>query len=115
MILESTNSIAFCIATVIGATLVLGAVDWRLSLLLAVWLVGYGFFIRWYLPRIRRLSRTRAEARGVQLEREAEAAQAAKEIRAVVECLRSEAGQGENGPVQNEIQQLQSSEEPREG
>ncbi|MDG1212342.1 MAG: ABC transporter ATP-binding protein [Paracoccaceae bacterium] len=63
IILESTNSIAFCIATVIGATLVLGSVDWRLSLLLAVWLVGYGFFIRWYLPRIRRLSRARAEAR----------------------------------------------------
>ncbi|MEL6794856.1 MAG: ABC transporter ATP-binding protein, partial [Pseudomonadota bacterium] len=64
-VVEATNSIAFCIATVIGAALVLGSVDWRLAALLAVWLVGYGFFIRWYLPRIRRLSRERAEARAM--------------------------------------------------
>lgn len=63
VVLESTNSIAFCIATVIGATVVLGAVDWRLSALLGFWLIGYGFLIRWYLPRIRRLSRERAAAR----------------------------------------------------
>ncbi|MEM7544772.1 MAG: ABC transporter ATP-binding protein [Pseudomonadota bacterium] len=63
IILESTNSIAFCIATVIGATLVLGAVDWRLAVLLALWLVGYGFLIRWYLPRIRQRSAARAAAR----------------------------------------------------
>lgn len=61
--LESTNSIAFCFATVIGATMVLGSVDWRLAALLGLWLIGYGFLIRWYLPRIRRLSRARAEAR----------------------------------------------------
>ena len=63
VVLESTNSIAFCFATVIGAAVVLGSVDWRLALLLALWLVAYGFLIRWYLPRVRRLSRARAAAR----------------------------------------------------
>ena len=60
---EATNSIAFCVATVIGAGLVLASVDWRLAVLLALWLAAYGALIRWYLPRIRRLSRARADAR----------------------------------------------------
>ncbi len=63
IILESTNSIAFCIATVVGATLVLAQVDWTLALILALWLVGYCLLIRWYLPRIRQRSAARAAAR----------------------------------------------------
>ncbi|MEM8752311.1 MAG: ABC transporter transmembrane domain-containing protein, partial [Pseudomonadota bacterium] len=65
IVLESTNSIAFCFATVIGAAAVLASVDARLAVILAVWLVAYGFLIRWYLPRIRARARARAEARAM--------------------------------------------------
>ena len=63
VMLEMTNSMAFALATVIGAMLVLAQVDLRLVLLLGLWLVGYVFLIRWYLPRIRVRARARAEAR----------------------------------------------------
>ena len=60
---EVINAGAFAVATLIGAVAMLLAIDWRIGLMLLVWTVGYGFMIRWFLPRIRVRSKTRAAAR----------------------------------------------------
>ena len=41
----------------------LATIDWRIGLALAVWLVLYFLLIRWFLPRVRQRSGTRANAR----------------------------------------------------
>ncbi|WP_239025532.1 ABC transporter ATP-binding protein [Roseicyclus persicicus] len=63
VVTEIINAGAFAIATMVGAVVMLVAIDWRIGLMLAVWTVGYYYMIRWYLPRIRKLSKTRAAAR----------------------------------------------------
>ena len=44
---------------------ILGAIDWRMALVLAVWSLGYIWIIRNLLPRIRENGRASAEARSV--------------------------------------------------
>ncbi|MGB0927592.1 MAG: ABC transporter ATP-binding protein [Pikeienuella sp.] len=63
VVLEMTNAIAFALATLIGAAFVLAQVDARLVLVLVGWLIAYIALIRWYIPRIRKRARLRAEAR----------------------------------------------------
>ncbi|MBF9059506.1 ATP-binding cassette domain-containing protein [Rhodobacterales bacterium HKCCSP123] len=63
VVTEVINAGAFAVATMIGAVAMLLAIDWRIGLMLLVWTVGYGFMIRWFLPRIRQRSKTRAAAR----------------------------------------------------
>ncbi|MCL5776058.1 ABC transporter ATP-binding protein/permease [Limibaculum sp. FT325] len=60
---ESINAVTYGIAAVIGSALVLIGTDWRLFVPLAIWAVAYGWLVRRYLPRIRRLSRAKAETR----------------------------------------------------
>lgn len=62
-VVEIVNSMTFALATVIGTGLVLAQVDWRLTVLLILWLIAYILLIRWYLPKVRRLAKARAEAR----------------------------------------------------
>ena len=63
VVTEVINAGAFAIATLIGAVVMLAAIDWRIGLVLLVWTVGYLYMIRWFMPRIRKLSKTRAAAR----------------------------------------------------
>lgn len=63
IVVEMVNAITFALATIVGAALALGDVDWRLAAVLALWLVSYVFLIRWFLPRIRKRAAMRAEAR----------------------------------------------------
>ena len=63
VVTEVINAGAFAVATLVGAVVMLAAIDWRIGLMLLVWTVGYFYMIRWYLPRIRALSKTRAAAR----------------------------------------------------
>ena len=44
---------------------ILGAIDWRMSVVLALWTLGYVWIIRNLLPRIRENGRAAAEARSV--------------------------------------------------
>ena len=60
---ECINVVAFALASLFGAVLVLMAVDWRILGVFVVWLFAYGFLIRWFLPRIRVRSAARAGAR----------------------------------------------------
>ena len=47
-----------------GATLVVAAsADWRLMLPFAGWLLGYGLLMRWFVPRMGKVSQLQADAR----------------------------------------------------
>lgn len=60
---ECINVVAFALASLFGALLVLIAVDSRIVAIFAVWLVAYFLLIRWFLPRVRKRSAARAGAR----------------------------------------------------
>ena len=62
---EFINVVAFALASLVGAVLLLLAIDWRVALGFAVWLVCYFSLIRWYLPRIRKRSAARAASRAM--------------------------------------------------
>ena len=63
VVTEVINVVAFALASLVGALILLGAVDLRITLLFAIWLVVYFALIRWFLPRIRKRSAARAGAR----------------------------------------------------
>ncbi|MQQ08238.1 ATP-binding cassette domain-containing protein [Epibacterium sp. SM1979] len=60
---EMINVVAFALASLAGAMILLGTVDLRITVLFLVWLVGYFALIRWFMPRIRKRSAARAGAR----------------------------------------------------
>lgn len=63
VVVEVINVVAFALASLVGALILLGAVDLRITLLFLIWLLGYFATIRWFLPRIRKRSASRAGAR----------------------------------------------------
>jgi ATP-binding cassette subfamily B protein len=62
-LVEAMNAVGFAAAAALGAIVALGAIDWRLGVVLALWVLVYALFVRVMLPRIRRRSERRAEAR----------------------------------------------------
>lgn len=62
---EIINVVAFALASLVGSVLLLMAIDWRVALGFALWLVSYVALIRWFLPRIRNRSAGRAGARAM--------------------------------------------------
>lgn len=62
-VVEVLQTVFFALASVVGAILLLGAVDIRISLAVAVWMVAYLAMIRYFMPRIRVRSKARAAAR----------------------------------------------------
>lgn len=62
---EFINVVAFALASLVGSILLLLAIDWRVAVGFAVWLVAYFSLIRWYLPRVRKRSAARAAARAM--------------------------------------------------
>ncbi|WP_189367245.1 ABC transporter ATP-binding protein [Tateyamaria omphalii] len=62
---EFINVVAFALASLLGSILLLLAIDWRVAIGFAIWLVAYFSLIRWYLPRIRKRSAARASARAM--------------------------------------------------
>lgn len=62
---EMINVVAFALASLLGSVLLLVAIDWRVAIGFAVWLVLYFALIRWFLPRIRAKSAGRAGARAM--------------------------------------------------
>ncbi|MDU8944529.1 ABC transporter ATP-binding protein [Ovoidimarina sediminis] len=62
---ETINVVFFALASLVGSALLLTTIDWRISIVLAVWLVAYVALIRWYMPRVRVLSQARANARAM--------------------------------------------------
>jgi ATP-binding cassette subfamily B protein len=62
---EVINTVAFALASVIGSVVFLIAVDYRVAIALAVWLVAYVYTIRYFMPRVRINSAARAAARAM--------------------------------------------------
>ncbi len=62
---EVCNIFGFAVASVFGAMILMGTVDSRMTGILVMWVLGYVFLIRYFLPRIRIRSRARAAARAV--------------------------------------------------
>ncbi len=65
VVVEIIHTVLFALASVIGAILLLGTVDWRIAAGLLVWLVGYAFLIRFFMPKVRQRSKARASARAM--------------------------------------------------
>ncbi|MEM7295007.1 MAG: ABC transporter ATP-binding protein [Pseudomonadota bacterium] len=62
---EVINVVFFALASLIGSVVLLTAVDGRVAVVLALWIIVYLSAIRWFMPRIRVRSRARAAARAV--------------------------------------------------
>ncbi len=62
---EVINVVAFALASLVGSVLLLLAIDWRVAIGFAVWLVAYFAMINWFLPRVRKRSAGRAGARAM--------------------------------------------------
>jgi ATP-binding cassette subfamily B protein len=62
---EFINVVAFALSSLIGSVILMLAIDWRIALALAVWLVGYLWLFHWFMPRIRTRSKARAAARAM--------------------------------------------------
>ncbi len=60
---ETLNAVAYGIAALAASFAVLGAADWRLAIILAVWFALYLRLVARYLPRIREAAKRRADAR----------------------------------------------------
>ena len=60
---EVINTLLFALATVVGSALYLLAIDGRMALGMALWILAYLALIRFFLPRIRSSSASRAAAR----------------------------------------------------
>ena len=63
IVVETIQTVIFATASVIGALWMVTAIDWRIGVPLALWLIGYCFFLRYYIPRVRARAKARAEAR----------------------------------------------------
>ena len=62
---EIINVVTFALASLVGSVLLLLAIDWRVALGFAAWLITYIALIRWFLPRVRKRSAGRAAARAM--------------------------------------------------
>ncbi|UWQ32773.1 ABC transporter ATP-binding protein/permease [Leisingera sp. M527] len=62
---EMISVVAFALASLAGSLALLGSIDWRITGVFLVWLVGYFGLIHWFLPRIRKRSGARAGARAM--------------------------------------------------
>ena len=60
---EIINVVFFALASIIGSVLLLLTINGWMAFALLVWLIGYVFMIRWFMPRIRKRSAARAGAR----------------------------------------------------
>nr|WP_281496139.1 ABC transporter ATP-binding protein [Marivita sp. S6314] len=65
VVTEVVHTVLFALASVIGAVLLLGTVDWRIALGLLVWMIAYIYLIRFFMPRIRIRSKSRAASRAM--------------------------------------------------
>ncbi|WP_305970008.1 MULTISPECIES: ABC transporter ATP-binding protein [unclassified Mameliella] len=63
LVLETTDVVVYALAMFVGAFFLLGAIDPWLLGVFALWAVLYAMALRYFIPRVRRLSAARAGAR----------------------------------------------------
>ena len=62
---ETVNTLGLAVTAIIGAVVLVGAVNGWLAAGVALWIAGYAVLIRHYMPKIRTRSKARAAARAV--------------------------------------------------
>ncbi|MBM1220701.1 ABC transporter ATP-binding protein [Ponticoccus sp. SC2-23] len=65
IVVETVNAVIFGLSSVLGAAILVVAIDWRLLLILLGWLALYFFYLRVMLPKIRSRSKARAAAQAM--------------------------------------------------
>lgn len=63
VVTEVINTVFFALASLIGAALLLGTINGWIAVGLGLWLMAYLGMIRFFMPRIRKVSKSRAGAR----------------------------------------------------
>jgi len=63
VVVEFVNVVAFALASLVGSMLLLISIDGRMAVALLIWLIAYFALIRWFMPRVRKLSKDRAGSR----------------------------------------------------
>ncbi|MEM9049442.1 MAG: ABC transporter ATP-binding protein [Pseudomonadota bacterium] len=63
IVIEIIDIVIYAAAMFIGALVLLGGIDARLLAIFLVWLVAWGFFLRFFIPRVQKRSAARAGAR----------------------------------------------------
>jgi ATP-binding cassette subfamily B multidrug efflux pump len=62
-VMSSIRGIFYIVAYGVTAFFLMSVSDWRLALPTLFWFIGYGFFLRYFVPRMRDLAKTSSEAR----------------------------------------------------
>ena len=63
VVTEFLNTVVFAVSSIIATLVLVIAIDWRIAVVLGVWMVGYFWFIKHYMPKIRTRAESRANAR----------------------------------------------------
>ena len=64
-VIKLIDVLNYVIVYFIGVLFLVGSADWRLALPLAVWLVAYVGLLRYYVPRLGKVSEEQADARAI--------------------------------------------------
>ena len=59
---EVIHTVFFALASVIASFFIIATIDWRIGIIVAVWVVGFYLLMRFFLPRIKSYSSNRANA-----------------------------------------------------
>ena len=59
---EVIHTVLFALASVITSFFIITTIDWRVGMIVAFWVVGFYFLMRFFLPRIKSYSAARANA-----------------------------------------------------
>jgi len=65
LIVDMIHTVAFALASLLGSVILLFTIDLRTAALLAIWVAVYIGMIRFFMPRIRKKSKLRAERRAM--------------------------------------------------
>jgi len=64
-VVSSIRAVWYIVVYGITALLLVSAADWRLAMPIVLWIVSFVFFLRYFVPRMRDLSRVSSEARSL--------------------------------------------------
>ena len=63
VVTEFLNTVVFAVSSIIATLILVIAIDWRIAIVLGIWMIGYFWFIKHYMPKIRVRAEARAGAR----------------------------------------------------
>jgi ATP-binding cassette subfamily B multidrug efflux pump len=64
-VVKTVEVLNYVVVYFLGVLVIVGSADWRLASPLAVWVVGYGIVLRYFIPRLGRVAEAQADARSL--------------------------------------------------